>query len=1082
MKSCLFLVLAVCCRTATAAPPNDAFANRLSLTEPLPLTVTADAAGCSYEPLEPHRPAGFQPRVLPLGGSVWWSWTAPNDGWVEIDPASSAASPEREAVAFIGSTLSSLVPVPNARWVRPGFRDQRLHFPTIAGQTYQIAICLRDDAVDSSIAHFSMRNVAAPSTNDRFSSRAILPSAGSVVVSASNQTATLDADDAPWRESADEDASLWWEWVCPASGSYRLAAVGPEVLTLRVLEGADATSLSMVPLAQGFLSAVSGRTYYLRVAAETSGFGGPFELEIQEADGGSDARAGAQFAPGTLPVAASGATRGKSVELGERGSPGYSRSVWWKWTSPQSTTVTLDLRTLSGVALAELVDGNTLTVVPAKVLDWKPASGKAPVQYDVVNGKEYYVRVAANLDLWFQWSLSLASSAPAAPANDDFANAVDLGIASRVFVPLSALRYSAEPGGGATPANESLLWWRWTAPASGDWLVSSKVQVYSGSQVTSLTRLTLGASSVLGVTAGQSLYLAVGPNAGVGWGMRPLEWLPNDDFANALDLGAVTEVRKYYRGTAGSSEVGEPEPFLPEHLSSYWWKWTAPASGLVRFGTNLSRTLAEVAAFTGSSLDALQPAAESTRMESGATQTVAFSVTAGQLIYLRVSLSAGGTPSFAIDLRPFAAAPNPTVGTATNLGNGITAMNVSTFRGAGLFTPIPGDPARLVWWKWTAPADGVLSVAGDGDDSQVDVPCCQARGFLLSPSLALVPVAETNHPIDDYHSLYHVAAGSTYYFCLRGGVDAEQVRIRTELWSRQELVNDDFSAATIIPSGQGFVESGSAPEMNRLEFSYQGGTVEAGEPSAADSARSSLWWRWTPAQTRNVVAYAWRKSEPPGQYFPRAITLEAFTGSDVNSLTPVANNSGAEVPVGSDAEAPELYFSAQAGVTYHLRVRNPYELQLGDTLPAAPVSPALLCGIGLRIQDLEPAAALAAYYGLDPVGNGAPLAQLDGEELPNLLKYAFGLDPRAQGGRRPELIYQSSLDQTGLSWQAGPLPIPLPGWMLLVTPEYSPDLLEWASPDEPVEITQELQVQFTPLLRLGYGRFLRLQADFVPAP
>src|SRR6478752_2541250 len=65
------------------APPNDLFANRVSLG-------SAEAVEVSQKVLTASSEFGD-----PLENSVWWEWTAPRDGWWEVD-----MHPESDAMTY----------------------------------------------------------------------------------------------------------------------------------------------------------------------------------------------------------------------------------------------------------------------------------------------------------------------------------------------------------------------------------------------------------------------------------------------------------------------------------------------------------------------------------------------------------------------------------------------------------------------------------------------------------------------------------------------------------------------------------------------------------------------------------------------------------------------------------------------------------------------------------------------------------------------------------------------------------------------------------------------------------------------
>ena len=81
------------------SPPNDDFVNRIPLAGSHVLT-NGSNLDATLEPGEPAQP------VSPGGASVWWSWTAPSDGLVEVTVANTGFPPLLDI--YSGSTLSTL--------------------------------------------------------------------------------------------------------------------------------------------------------------------------------------------------------------------------------------------------------------------------------------------------------------------------------------------------------------------------------------------------------------------------------------------------------------------------------------------------------------------------------------------------------------------------------------------------------------------------------------------------------------------------------------------------------------------------------------------------------------------------------------------------------------------------------------------------------------------------------------------------------------------------------------------------------------------------------------------------------------
>jgi hypothetical protein len=83
---------------SASAPANDAFTNRAFIRADH-ITITADDSNATLEPDEPTQPYA-------AAASLWWSWTAPNDGFLDIETTGSAVTPS--FAVYTGDSLTNL--------------------------------------------------------------------------------------------------------------------------------------------------------------------------------------------------------------------------------------------------------------------------------------------------------------------------------------------------------------------------------------------------------------------------------------------------------------------------------------------------------------------------------------------------------------------------------------------------------------------------------------------------------------------------------------------------------------------------------------------------------------------------------------------------------------------------------------------------------------------------------------------------------------------------------------------------------------------------------------------------------------
>jgi len=79
---------------------------------------------------------------------------------------------------------------------------------------------------------------------------------------------------------------------------------------------------------------------------------------------------------------------------------------------------------------------------------------------------------------------------------------------------------------------------------------------------------------------------------------------PNDDFANATELGNGATVSASGSNLWATTEAGEPDHVI-QALATVWYRWTAPQSGVVSVRTCDSNFDTTLAVFRGPALGSL---------------------------------------------------------------------------------------------------------------------------------------------------------------------------------------------------------------------------------------------------------------------------------------------------------------------------------------------------------------------------------------------------------------------------------------------------------------------------------------------
>lgn len=199
--------------------------------------------------------------------------------------------------------------------------------------------------------------------------------------------------------------------------------------------------------------------------------------------------------------------------------------------------------------------------------------------------------------------------------------------------------------------------------------------------------------------------------------------------------------------------------------------------------------------------------------------------------------------------------------------------------------PLPTDDSetRTVWWRWTAPDTGRLTLRAPH----------WGLGVYQGPTVdQLIPMAR-----GDYEVFTHVNAGEEYFLQLAdravGREEYELELVFTPYWPTD---NDDFAdAKRFWGTGNGADRVGS----------LVGATFEFDEPAAhmADNDKS-IWWVWQAPQSANYTFLARYNTVTN-------LTYTVYRGTELSFLVPHAQ--------GVDG----IVFAAVAGEDYYIAVAAP---------------------------------------------------------------------------------------------------------------------------------------------------------------
>lgn len=598
--------------------------------------------------------------------------------------------------------------------------------------------------------------VAVRAQSDAFAEATVITT---LPVTGSNAGATKEAGE-PDHGSNPGGASVWYSWTATATGHYRVDLLGSGFDTLLGLyTGAGVDNLNVLalnddrPAGGGTTSAAvvyvrAGETILVAVDGYSDEEGGvpdagPFNLDIvplpaAEVPPANDLFGSAASLGNSATATATVNNTYGSREVGEpmiEALPGGS-SLWWTWTAPATGDVIIDTAgtgfdTLLGVYTGSTMDA--LTLVASNDNDGALVTSK--VTLPAVAGTLYRIAAdarSAGLRVP-QGALTIrigdAGGDPTPPANDNFAAAALITTLPVTGSTALATKEAGEPNHGNNPGGLS-IWYSWTASSPGHYRVDllgssfdTLLGVYTGSDVATLQPVTQnddrgggGASSqvVVYALAGQQFYIAVdGYRAGaagtpasgnVTLNITPLPAAevppPNDLFANAASLAALTSAVVSQSTVYGSREAGEPIIAGVVGASSLWWKWTAPASAEVQITTAGTTFNTLLAVYTGSSLNALSLVASNDNAGALTTSRVVFNAIAGTeyRIAADVNNAAITTPSGLLRLQ---LTSNIYISTLIQFGSTWAWLSP-----AGGVDPAGTDPDFDTTWHTAAAYDG----------------------------------------------------------------------------------------------------------------------------------------------------------------------------------------------------------------------------------------------------------------------------------------------------------------------------------------------------------------------------------------
>lgn len=765
----LFVVFLGCFRVF-AQPVNDDFTNATVITN-FPADVYGDNTGATAEPGEPV--AGLPPQQ-----SVWWSWTAPFTGQIAIVNDGSFAN--AWVKVFTGTNLTTLTNLLSNDLYVLNLLD------VTNGTTYYISVDVNGQAGTGGPIHFHLENLA---TNDDFANAT--PLVGDFVEAYGDNTlATLE----PGEPSYGYLNTIWWSWMAPKTETVRISTRGSAFWAFfHVFTGDSVTNLTLITSGDSqndsdtTLNATAGTVYWIRVASSTYGTGLARIAIYPPVPPNDDfanpiVMSGDQtFAMGTT-VGATAQTNDPAIDQQNSG-----HTVWYQWTPDKFGKVSLTITNLVpplGIFqfYVGVFAGSQLGALQSI------GAGVGGASAIVTNGQTYVFGVDGSQG---DFHLGLNLTEIDIPSNDDFSNRMVLSGPS-VGVTNDNTRATLEKGEHEVARHMAggTLWYQWTAPASGVVRMVAQasgftpvIAVYQGNSLTSLKRVvnslqfpdTAGVYCSFETAVGQTYDIQVdGLEAG---GRGPI--LFGIDLTS-LQLVSPTNASTISAGTPPLFEINTPNPAADGQLQSVTYLAINEDDEEFAFGTVTNPPFSYMP----------------TNLEPGLITFFALAT--------NTEGAARISPPVLVKVRP----ANDEFSNSIPLGgynwqaSGYTAQ-------ATRENGEPGGGSASVWWEWTAPSSGPVTIEAQlGDEGTA------LRKRIVTvytgpdvKHLRRVPWTKTvNIPDASEYFYFNAVNGTTYHV----QVTANSPDLDPGTWPFL-LVGSMQSLEFTTPLGQSFTEPVDVP-------------------------------------------------------------------------------------------------------------------------------------------------------------------------------------------------------------------------------------------------------------------------------
>lgn len=657
--------------------------------------------------------------------SVWWKWTAPEDGRYTFSAVSTNMNP---LLALYRNELGENV-LMDLPITGDGF--SQINIPLAANDALAISV---DGKIQTTRDRFQLRvRKTSPPPNDNFENRISLVEGHGI---GSNEAASYEPGE-PNEDSDYRSLSVWWQFTPATSAWYTVQAsititsAVPAVTFpawLELYTGETLATLERLEPEGIFEDSANYPSFYLFAGTN-------YAIQVNEAQGRfGEIRVRAQFRPPPVndyftnatdipaveDYTASGAIAWATAEPGEPFADFDGLSVWWRWTAPSTGTYALEANPENLGGAYDIFQGGTLaTLTPVTKLTTSPNG----VLFQAVQGALYYISARSDFLGSTIAAIRFRLVKRGRPVNDVFANRSDLFATPVTNSNRAASREVGEPNYASDPDGGS-IWWRFTAQSNGwhwmyaifhdeNWPFQPRLifpTIYEGDALTNLTRV----PSVIAhfspryfLTAGVE-YAIEFSHPDHRWGtveltIRHQPSPPNDNFTNAFVLAGDSWIAE------GSNHWATAEPnetiFWGESPNSIWWEWTAERDGPYELWAE-APYYGVIRAYTGNAVDQLTiVGAADYRHRSSIVE-----VRAGVTYHFSFTSPVENESRAAFFWRRADRPPNDDFVNRTLIsGTNVSGVGSNYFATGELNDPI-AFASGSVWWGWTATNAGTVTV------------------------------------------------------------------------------------------------------------------------------------------------------------------------------------------------------------------------------------------------------------------------------------------------------------------------------------------------------------------------------------